>query len=62
MPPYLVVGTMDFAMIEMLFIYQLAIRCGRWRAAGGAAACFARREDAGVARNARSPDALTPGC
>jgi len=24
MPPYLVVGTMGFAMIEMLFIYQLA--------------------------------------
>jgi hypothetical protein len=24
MPPYFMVGTMGFAMIEMLFIYQLA--------------------------------------
>ena len=24
MPPYFVVGAMDFAMIEILFIYQLA--------------------------------------
>jgi hypothetical protein len=24
MPPYFIVGTMGFAMIEMLFIYQLA--------------------------------------
>jgi len=24
MPPYFVVGPMDFAMIEILFIYQLA--------------------------------------
>jgi hypothetical protein len=24
MPPYFVVGTMDLAMIEMFFIYQLA--------------------------------------
>jgi hypothetical protein len=24
MPPYLLAGTLDFAMIEMLFIYQLA--------------------------------------
>jgi hypothetical protein len=24
MPPHLIMGTMDFAMIELLFIYQLA--------------------------------------
>jgi hypothetical protein len=57
MPPYFMVGTMGFAMIEMLFIYQLASNplqaiARRW----WCRSLF--RGVAGVARNARSPEAL----
>jgi hypothetical protein len=57
MPPYFMVGTIGFAMIEMLFIYQLArnplqAAARRW----WCRSLFRASRDDAAARNARIRD------